>query len=120
MPFGFGFRCVPPPPAPTEEIYKRLGVDELQCTISLEDISEDALDSVVLSLTYINEKQLLEAYSFLFVYEDEELSLCSPCTLSYDGIYCYASFAGFKLKTMLTDKDITKGHIMFFKRGLLK
>ena len=118
--FGFGFRCVPPPPAPTEEVYKRLGVEELQCTISVEGFGTGDLDTCTLALTYLNEKQLMGAYSFLFVYEDEELSVCSPCTLSYDGIYCFVSFSGWKIKTMLSDRDMKNAHIMFFKKGILK
>lgn len=120
MPFGFGFRCVPTPPAPTEEVYKRLGVEELQCTISVVAYNSGDIDSAVFSLTYLNEEQLLNAYGFMFVYEDEEVSVVAPATLFYDLHECKVSISGYKLKDILSLKDMKNAHIMFFKKGILK
>ena len=118
--FGFGFRCVPPPPAPTEEIYKRLGVEELKCTISVKGFGSGDLDTGVFMLKYVNEEQLLNAYGFMFVYEDEEVSVVAPATLSYDLHECMVSISGYEIKTLLGTRDMKNAHIMFFKKGILK
>ena len=118
--FGFGFPLFATPIPPTKETYKRLGVEELECTFNEMNMNEGHIDTCHASLIYVSEKQIKEAYGFMFVYSDEELSICVPCCLSYDGSVYIASFAGYNLKAYMTGKSMKNAHIMFFKKGILQ
>lgn len=119
MLYPFGFPIIPPA-TPTEEVYKRLGLEELECTFNEMVMDSGFLDTCYASLIYVNEKQVKEAYGFIFVYSDDEVTISSPCCLSYDGSSFIVSLTGYKLKTYMYGKSMKNAHIMFFKKGILK
>ena len=102
-------------------MYKRLGLERLDCQISNCELGSDTLDNVIIELSYVSEKQLNEAYGLMFYYKDDNVTITAPCSVSYVSGIVTLSFTGYKFKDMLTGNDVRKnGLVMYLKRGLLK
>lgn len=120
MLYPFGFPIIPPA-TPTEEIYKRFGLEQLECTPIDYSGNSGHIDTIFMTLAYISEKQLQNAWGFIFMYNDGTACFNAPCTITYDGSKYYASFSGYNLKPLIDPTKLARcGRIMYFKKGVLK
>ena len=119
----FGYPPLPPVP-PVDQIYKRLGIARLECSLVYVDSASGVVDTLVFGLVNLDRKVLNETYEFVFIYSEpaKDIYVNIPCTLStQDDTHAFIDIKGYKLTTLIDpDKVSTNAYVLYFKKGLLK